>query len=70
VGYAKERDTVVVEVEDVTFEPLPNPKNGGKPSRVHEDPETGEWKIDDNGELCLWRIVYHLGNIVEVHRRG
>ena len=69
VGYAKERNTSIVEVEKVTFEPLPNPNNSGKIARIHEDPETGAWNVDDNGELCLWQIVYHLGNVVELHRK-
>jgi len=66
VGYAKERDTMTVEVTDITFEPLPNKQ--GNPARIHED-EQGNWTVDDNGELCFWQAVFHLGEIVEIHRK-
>lgn len=50
VGYAKERDTAIVEVENITF----------KTGRILGNPPTFAW----------WIIVYHLGNVVELHRKG
>ena len=47
VGYAKERDTMLVEVTGTTFEP-------------HH--------ILGN-QYAFWVIVYHLGNVVELHRK-
>ena len=47
VGYAKERDTALVEVTGISFEP-------------HMI----------RAELyCFWVIVYHLGKVVELHRK-
>ena len=66
VGYAKERDEMTVEVESITFEPMKD--EGGKVLRFHDDGE--QWLADDNGELCLWIAVFHLGQIVEVHRKA
>lgn len=65
VGYNKERDTALVEVTDISFEPMPNRE--GKPARFHDDGE--RLMLDDNGELCAWQIVYHLGKVVELHRK-
>ncbi len=50
VGYAKERDTALVEVTDITFQP---------------------GKILGKGErkFAWWIIVYHLGKVVELHRK-
>lgn len=47
VGYAKERDTAVVEVTDITFEP----------------------NMVRANLYAFWVIVFHLGKIVEVHRK-
>ena len=65
VGYAKERDTALVEVTDITFRPLSG--KDGKPARFHDDGENAA--VDPNGEFCLWEIVFHLGEIVEVKRK-
>ena len=65
VGYAKERDTAIVEVEDMTFEPMQNKM--GKPARFKD--EDGFASIDDNGDLCFWNVVFHLGKVIEVHRK-
>lgn len=65
VGYAKERDTALVEVTDITFRPL-NDK-GGNPARFHDDGENVA--IDPNGELCFWEAVFHLGKVIEVKRK-
>ena len=64
VGYHKERDTAIVEIEDISFEPVVG-KNG-KPARFTFDGQKGY--PDENGELCLWNIVYHLGDVIELHR--
>lgn len=68
VGYAQERDTAIVEIDDITFEPLTNKQ--GNPARARVDEVTGECIVDDNGQLCLWQIVYHLGEVVEVNRKS
>ena len=65
VGYAKQRDTALVEVTDITFRPLLS--KDGKPARFHDDGENAT--IDPNGELCFWEAVFHLGKIVEVKRK-
>lgn len=49
VGYAKERDTAIVEVIDISF----------KPGRILGDPPAFAW----------WIIVFHLGKVIEVHRK-
>lgn len=66
VGYAKERDTAVVEVSDITFEPLLDKK--GNPARfsIGDDDVA---KIDANGDLCFWQAVFHIGKIIEVHKK-
>lgn len=65
VGYAKERDTALVEVTGITFEPLTDKE--GKPARFHDDGENVA--IDANGEFCFWTAVFHLGKVVEVKRK-
>lgn len=50
VGYAKERDTALVEVTHITHEP----------ARIMGNPPKIAW----------WLQVFHLGNIVEVHRKN
>ncbi|MEG1188339.1 MAG: hypothetical protein RR259_11230 [Odoribacter sp.] len=47
VGYAKERDTAVVEVTDITFEP----------------------KMIRADLYAFWVIVFHLGKVIELHRK-
>ena len=49
VGYAKERDTALVEVTDITFEP----------GRILGIPPKYAW----------WIMVFHLGKVVELHRK-
>lgn len=68
VGYAKERDSMLIEVVDFSFEPALNAQ--GQPDRF-SDPNNDGHAIDDpNGNLCTWMIVFHLGNIIELHRKG
>lgn len=47
VGYAKERDTAIVEVTDYSFEP----------------------HLIRVNLYAFWNIVYHLGDIIEIHRK-
>lgn len=48
VGYAKERDTALVEVDGYRF--IPNMIRGNL--------------------YAFWQIAYHIGKVVEVHRKG
>ncbi len=65
VGYAKERDTAMVEVTGYRF--MPDTLEDGKPVRLTLDGDT--LKLDANGDLCNWIIAYQLGEIVELHRK-
>lgn len=53
VGYAKERDTALVEVTGFSFEP----------QMIRTDRE-------GNPKYCFWIIAFHLGKVVEVHRKN
>ena len=50
VGYAKERDTALVEVTHITH----------KPAKLLGNPVKFAW----------WVQVFHLGKVIEVHRKG
>jgi len=65
VGYAKERDTMIVEVTGITFEPEADEQ--GKLLRFTVN--NGNIKRSDKGELCAWIAVFHLGKIVEINRK-
>lgn len=52
VGYAKERDTALVEVTGYSFEP----------NMIRNDK-------DGNPQFAFWVIAYHLGKVVELHRK-
>ncbi|MEI6754524.1 MAG: ASCH domain-containing protein [Paludibacter sp.] len=67
VGYEKERDTAIVEVTDITFE-IAKDKNG-KDVRFFWDEEDG-LRPNINGDSAMWNIVYHLGKVVELKRKG
>lgn len=67
VGYNKERDTAKVQITGITFEPFIN-EGTGKPARLTVS-DGNRLIISDNGELCIWQIVYHLGDIIELHRK-
>lgn len=62
VGYNKDRDTMLVKVVDITFEALKDDAD------VIRYDENGDDAID--GELALWQIVYHLGEVVERDLKG
>lgn len=51
VGYAKERDTAIVEVTHITYKPTIIRGEGDK-------------------KFTWWLQVFHIGEIVEVHRKG
>ncbi len=57
-GYNKDRDTMVVEIEDITFEVM----KGKKGEIIRFD---DEFRACDDGGLTIWQIVYHLGEVVE-----
>ena len=67
VGYEKERDTATVEVTDISFEQAKD-KNGNF-VRFFWDEENG-FRADINGDSTMWNIVYHLGKVIELHRKG
>ena len=52
VGYAKERDTALVEVTGFSFEP----------QMVRND-------RDGNPKYAFWILAFHLGKVVELHRK-
>lgn len=62
VGYAKDRNEMVVEVVDITFEPMK--LKDGTEARFHELP-SGEMEANPKGSLAFWMINFHLGQIVE-----
>ena len=62
VGYNKDRDTMTVEVEDISFEPSKDKE--GNVAAISYDEEGKPYK-DVNGEFTMWQIVYHLGEVVE-----
>ena len=61
VGYNKERDTLIVAIENIHFETMKG--NDGEEARFSNKGE--RMRIDINGELCIWFIVYTLGAIVK-----
>ena len=64
VGYNKERDTALVEVTGISFRVMKNKKG----EDIIFDIDENETPIlNTNGKYCFWEIVYHLGNIIEVH---
>lgn len=64
VGYNKDRDTMTVEVVDISFEP--GKDRDGNIALVSYD-EEGKPYRDDNGEFTMWNIVFHLGEVVRVN---
>lgn len=62
VGYNKDRDTMTVEVIDISFEPAKDKK--GNMILVSFDEEGKPYK-DVNGNFTIWNIVFHLGEIVK-----
>lgn len=61
VGYNNDRDSMLVSIEDIHFETMKG-KNG-KDARFSDDGE--RMRIDENGEFCIWQIVYTLCEIIK-----
>lgn len=66
VGYSKERDTATVEVTSIIPQILEKP-NGE--SRFNFG-ANGEPIFTPDGLFCMWQAVFHLGKVIEVHRKG
>lgn len=56
VGYAKDRPTLTVEVKNISFEPLKT--KDGKDARF--DAVGDELVPNENGNFCIWQIVYEI----------
>lgn len=67
VGYNKERDTALVEVAGISFRVMKDQK--GKEIIFNLD-ENDKIVFTPNGKFAIWEIVYHLGKVVEVHRKN
>lgn len=67
VGYQKQRDTAIVEVIGAHFEPHYN--KDGKAICFSYNPSDGSDRPDPNGPISYWQIVFHLGKVVELHRK-
>ena len=63
VGYHKNRDTMTVEVTDISFEPLED--DNGNILRYYYNNEQNDYMEDKDGDLTNWVIVFHLGKVVE-----
>lgn len=61
VGYNKDRDTMTVEVIDISFEPSKDKE--GNVAVISYDEEGMPYK-DAQGDFTIWKIVYHLGEVV------
>lgn len=61
VGYNKDRDTMTVEVTDISFEPSKDKE--GNAAVISYDEEGRPYK-DENGEFTIWQVVFHLGDVV------
>lgn len=62
VGYQKDRDTMSVVVEDISFEPSKDKE--GNTLRMDYN-EKGRLVNDVDGDFTIWQIVFHLGEILE-----
>ena len=60
VGYNKDRDTMTVEVTDISFEPSKDKE--GNAAVISYDEEDKPYK-DENGDFTMWNIVFHLGDV-------
>lgn len=66
-GFGKERDSALVEVTGVTAE-IEKDDDGHELIFALGDDEQPVMTPD--GPAAFWLIVYHLGNVVDLHRRG
>ena len=62
VGYNKDRDTMTVEVTDITFEPSKDKEGNAAVISYDED---GKSFKNEKGEFTIWQIVFHLGGVVK-----
>ena len=65
VGYNKKRDTAIVEVTDITAE-IAEMEKGKTRFNITED---GKPDFTPDGKFCFWQAVFHLGKVVELHRK-
>lgn len=68
VGYHKERDSMMVEVTGFSFVPVLC--EGSDKPFLMRDENNERYVYDPCGDLCFWEIVFHLGKIVKLHRKG
>ncbi len=61
VGYNEDRNNMTVTIKKINFSPMKG-KYGKKARFSAED---GRMKIDENGDLCIWEIVYTLGKVLD-----
>lgn len=66
VGYNKDRDTALVQVDGYSFRPQFLKTN--VIGRLSNDAE-GNLQIDPNGDQCFWLIVYHIGKVIGYHKK-
>ena len=65
VGYQTDRESMTVEVVDISFQPAMD--KDGNVMRLHYDNETHNFSKSTNGDLTNWDIVFHLGEVVKVN---
>ena len=64
VGYHEDRNTMTVEVTDISFEP--GRDKVGDIARFSYEKE-GEPIADKEGDFTIWQIVFHLGRVVKAN---
>jgi hypothetical protein len=66
VGYAKERDTALVEIADITFQVM---RDQYGQEIIFDLSNEGNVTFTPQGHCAFWEIVYHLGKVIEVKRK-
>ncbi|MDD4778187.1 MAG: ASCH domain-containing protein [Fermentimonas sp.] len=64
-GISGEGDILIVEIDDITFEPVL--QKNGYPIRFNIIDD--DFKPCKNGDYCFWNIVYHFGKVIEIKHR-
>jgi hypothetical protein len=67
VGYAKDRDTALVEITGITFQ-VEKDRDGKEV--IFDIDNDGKAVFTPDGQCAFWEIVYHLGKVVEVKKKG
>lgn len=67
VGYNKERDSALVEIDAISFMVAKDPD--GEEIRYFIDDKDGMITESAEGDQTFWLIVYHLGKVVSVERK-